>query len=299
MILADKDLIDEHGELQMAALSSLARNDPAAAKAYIDSEEMEDWQRGQMHMALAVRAFANDPQEGIDLLREIYADDDASMYTPFESMSILLSDENARSAVWQALETEQDAEFAEKLGASLVLAEFTQGGVEAARAALDRVPFDDEEVREDFVSEVIEGIGSTHPAEAIDWTLDAVSADMQADTVSGIIRDWAHRDFNAAGAYLGEMEPSTMRDVAARDFATAIVRQDPEAAATWANDIGDEESRQATLRTVLRQWNARDTEAAGEWISRNGISADFLTEPEPVPEGAIPTELNRAIELVE
>ena len=90
--------------------------------------------------------------------------------------------------------------------------------------------------------------------------------------------EWTEQDAGAVATYLDQMEAGDARDAAITGFANEHVRDDPNAAATWAAAIGDEETRFETLQQVGSRWYREDPEQATNWMIDNSISAQQQQE---------------------
>jgi len=84
----------------------------------------------------------------------------------------------------------------------------------------------------------------------------------QANSIPDIVGNWAERDFNAAGAWLGTMEASPAKDAAIQRFVQTVVEVDPQSAAVWAGSIEGERAKAVSLVHASEQWLAKDRPAA-------------------------------------
>ena len=90
----------------------------------------------------------------------------------------------------------------------------------------------------------------THTADRADWLIGQSSPDHLHGNISTLVRAWATRDFNDAGRWLENLEPSPLRDTAVGQFARTVAPADPEAARAWAETISDAEARGKVLAEI-------------------------------------------------
>jgi len=83
---------------------------------------------------------------------------------------------------------------------------------------------------------------------------------------SGLMSVWAESDSIAASEWLSQMPVGAQRDAAVWGFSESIQRFEPEAAAAWANAIGDPKRRAERLQATLREWSTTRPDEAFEWV---------------------------------
>ena len=88
------------------------------------------------------------------------------------------------------------------------------------------------------------------PKNAADWWLSYSDHENREQVYSEIIGAWAKSAPNEAGIWLGQQPQNRQLDLARATFARAVLEQDPESAAAWANAIEDEHVRLAVLREM-------------------------------------------------
>jgi hypothetical protein len=108
---------------------------------------------------------------------------------------------------------------------------------------------------------------------------EVMPADQYSQTVAIAVRRWTERDFNAAGTFIGEMEPGMVRDQSVQAFAETVVWMEPESAAAWAEKIEDPAIRQKAYQAVGRVWTRKNPDAARQWMERQGIQAPDAATP--------------------
>lgn len=119
-----------------------------------------------------------------------------------------------------------------------------------------------------------DGISKTDPAQAVDWLMEVSEGGDRSYAVAETIEDWADKDPNAAGTWLGQQELTPEMDPAVSAFAREITRDDPESALAWSSIISDDRRRTETMARVGRDWFRRDKAAATQWVEQNEIDPD-------------------------
>jgi hypothetical protein len=69
------------------------------------------------------------------------------------------------------------------------------------------------------------------------------------------------------------MPPSAGRDYAINGFITPIAKEDPQAAVTWAAQIGNAGLRESATLRAGQNYFAQDPAAAQAWLPTSGLSA--------------------------
>ena len=122
-----------------------------------------------------------------------------------------------------------------------------------------------------FITSAVTRKFDDQTAERADWMIERSSPEKVNDNVRQLMSLWTSNDFNGAAAWLQKLEPSTVRDVAVETFANKVVHREPESAIDWALTISDERKREATVIHLGRIWKSRDADAAGAYLSGQGI----------------------------
>ena len=100
----------------------------------------------------------------------------------------------------------------------------------------------------------------------------------QVAGLTSVFGDWEDRDPLAASEYLLSMPQSAKRDSAISGFSRGYAWQDPEAAITWAQDIGDPQLRQETLTRAGQAYMRRQPDSALVWLEGSGLPADAMKQ---------------------
>jgi hypothetical protein len=74
------------------------------------------------------------------------------------------------------------------------------------------------------------------------------------------VKEWAPREPNECGKWLGSLEPGPQLDRAMAAFAHTVAAKDPESAKAWAERITDAGMRAESLATLERGGRGRSSE---------------------------------------
>ena len=100
------------------------------------------------------------------------------------------------------------------------------------------------------------------PVAAADWLMSRADETSHSEHLAHIVEQWAMRQPNAAGKWLAGQELDARADLAIYRFSHAVVRDDPESAYEWAQQIGDDKMRHSAIQNVMRYWERFDPVAA-------------------------------------
>jgi len=103
-----------------------------------------------------------------------------------------------------------------------------------------------------ILSEVAIAWGSDQPEETLEWIAGLPAGEARAGALETIFQRWTLRDPELASTHLTRMAEGPAKDLAISALAKAIYRDDPEAAALWAETITDEELRERTNGLLSR-----------------------------------------------
>ncbi|MGI9242844.1 MAG: hypothetical protein ACR2RV_18750 [Verrucomicrobiales bacterium] len=146
--------------------------------------------------------------------------------------------------IWHAAQTESDTKIRRVLLDGVITAEQHQRGVAGLRSALSGWPVEE---RQQILNGLGDKIVGAETGKIIEWMLDDLPESEQQTAVSSAVRQWTKRDFNAVGTWLGEQQPSGMRDYAIQTFVANVSDLDPDAALAWAREISDDGLRAKAL----------------------------------------------------
>ena len=260
-------------EIRNALLGQLARRDPAGALEWIKNSDFSRDEKSEFKAMIAVRVLRNNVSEGLKFIRETGSENDGGRGDIREVMMRIPMPPERIPELMTALEDEANADMRSELVGMVLQSTALGGDISEVRKAADQIELTPTELS-NFFNRGFSDILMSDPDAAMAWMTEAQDAEWQLRTVPSAIAGWAREDFNAAGEYLGKMEPSRVKDQSIREFAQTITRVDPEAAAAWAMQIGQKPLRDSTVRYVASQWRGKDNERAERWLTENGYDAN-------------------------
>ncbi len=117
--------------------------------------------------------------------------------------------------------------------------------------------------------------GEADPAAALQWATALPEGTGRDGAIGNVVRQWAGADQHAAAAFVNTLPLGSTRDRAARQFATAIVNEDPAGAAMWAASIGDAKQRESSLTNIIRTWKQSNSAAAEAWVNASKMPDEW------------------------
>jgi hypothetical protein len=116
------------------------------------------------------------------------------------------------------------------------------------------------------------------PRTAAEWVLSQPDNEAQRRAVRDVVRNWTQKDEAAASQWLVEQAPGPAKDSGIVALSNAVISDDPEASAIWANTIGDPTLRKVQVQAVVRKWAAEDRDAAMNWLRGANVSEGLKTD---------------------
>ena len=127
------------------------------------------------------------------------------------------------------------------------------------------------EVRDDYLLGVLTEQAIKQPAKTAEIATRYFQDDGNlARVYRHLGESWAGKDEHAAAQWLAGLPESAARDQAVSSFSKKLFTMDAERAIQWASSISDEQERVKRVENLLKQWQARDPDAAKTWLERNG-----------------------------
>ena len=194
---------------------------------------------------------------------------DETRYQAMEGLTLLVRDSARKAALHRAIGEEKNESFQRDLGRSLITAAMRNQGFEEARRSLSELPLSATQ-RSRVMSDLTAQGLQQNPEEMLEWICSYAMTSGHSNILPQAIQQWAERDYNAAGEWLGSRESSPDRDHAVQAYTSAVSRIDPDAALVWTNEIYDTAKREETQRNLIRQWAVEDKLAATAWLERQG-----------------------------
>jgi hypothetical protein len=88
------------------------------------------------------------------------------------------------------------------------------------------------------------------PRAATEWAAARLPEGERAALVTSAVQDWAPREPNECGRWLGELEPGPQTDQAVAVFARTVAAKDPDSARAWADRITDPHLKAEALQAL-------------------------------------------------
>ena len=85
------------------------------------------------------------------------------------------------------------------------------------------------------------------------------------------ISGWTNNDYRAAGAWITAAADGPVKNSSIRGYAETVSQYEPETAVQWAETLPKGTERDATLKTILKNWAKKDSEAAATFAQKYGI----------------------------
>jgi len=246
------------------ALGNLTKRNPGAALDWLEKADLEELANAQLRKVVLSQVLRDDFEAGLALLRA----DSENMTQALATLSETPFPEKSIGQAVVSMRREENAELIPAIVSMIINSVGLRRGVAGAREAAETYQLPEAEVAK-FLMETSRSFGTNEAGTTIGWMLDVQTSDQQQHAVPRLIGMWARNDFNAAGKFLGNMEPSATRDLSIEKFSEIVAALDPEAAATWALEIENQELRQEALEGVVQRWRTSAPSAADAWLREN------------------------------
>ncbi len=283
----------EREQLIQAVAGGYARLDPEAAITWVRQLEPPS-QSAQMAVWMALAS--SDPDRAVDLMLESAsvsggAGQNVDIMMMTSVVASQLGSDPARAAMFadRLLESDadtgrralsnlmsnwarrdEDAAFqwmldnADRVDASLignVAGAYARNDVAAAVARVDQVPLS---MRAAWITQVA-GVYAGYDLDgALNWVAGYQGQDGYSTALRQIISRAAQDDPRMAGQVLVQA-PADVQRGATSQVASSWARQDPSAAASWAQNLADSQLRTQAVAAVVSQWGASQPEVAKRW----------------------------------
>ncbi len=259
-----------------SSLRQWARQDPAAALAWVKANEKEHPEIADEDARRNIIAGAalTDPALALQLMGEIKLDDpEAAIAAVVETAD----GPDKRTAVINALRDH------------LADLSATVDGKEAMTEALESMGRDLSNEDFDCVTAWMQDAAMT-PAEAaafagglswfntredtgkwIDWMARNLPEKEARDGADTLIGQWTQEDYLAAGNWLAAAPEGSAKDAAVATYATTVAEYEPHVAVQWALRLPEGEERKTTLESIYREWPERDAAAREVFAKEYGV----------------------------
>jgi len=261
-------------EARDAVLGALATQDPQSALAWLKNSSLNELDRERAVGVMALRIMREDIENGLKLLRE------SGMRSQMNLLSIgaLPATAERLPELVAAMRNPENADFRRHLLNLTMTAAMSDGGVDRARQRVEELGITNREVSEYLTTTGHSFVNDSGANQVFNWMREVLSADEWGQAFPNAIAQWAQRDYNAAGEWLGQQESSPEKDRAVQSFVQTVSPVDPQSAVIWAESIKGEKARAASIVYAAEQWLAKDQPAAEKWLAEKAINLTALRE---------------------
>ena len=103
------------------------------------------------------------------------------------------------------------------------------------------------------------------------WICDHSAADGGDKTVRNFMEGWARNDYRAAAEWIKAAPESPAKNSSIRAYAELVSEYEPETAVQWAETLPAGSDRDATLKSIRKNWAKKDAEGAAAFALKYGI----------------------------
>jgi hypothetical protein len=249
--------------LLRSALKGWGTTDPEAAAKWAQSETVMD--QAQAINALLQGAIQS-PDKAIGVTAALIQNDPGRA-TEFGGDLI--------SALTEAGQFDRAANFAANSAPNsredLMLPAYSRWAEFQPQAAIaSAMQIVDAGVREAALNAIIVGWSPSDPKGMVEYAQNNLPAGQQNTALQNAIGFWADSDPVAAATWINQNNPGPQTDTGVAEIALSPqLTQNPELAATWAENIFNPQLRLETLTTVIEKWTAVDRTSAENYIKNS------------------------------
>ena len=273
------DLLDNDAmrhQAVVSSLSSLAKQDPAAALAWLKkyAAKNPDIPDDELKQGILVSAAEKDPRLAFKLMAEMQMTDPSSAV---QSLIHACDTPQQRTAILNALREhlaslpvgeERDSLFQESLetmGRSLTNEKFDS--VSAWLSSAKLTPSE--------TTQFAAGLSYFNTKEDtgrwIDWIGSHLPKDAVRENVDNLIGQWTQQDYLAAGKWLAAAPAGEAKNAAVSTYAVTVAEYEPQTAVQWALTLPAGDDRKSTLESIYQNWPKKDAPAAAAFAHQYGI----------------------------
>ena len=249
--------------LLRSALKGWGTADPEAAAKWAQSETVMD--HAQAINALLQGAIQS-PDKAISVTAALIQND-PSRASEFGGDLI--------SALTEAGQFDRAANFAANSPANsredLMLPAYSRWAEFQPQAAIaSAMQITDPGLRDTALNAIVVGWSPTDPKGMVEFAQNNLPAGQQSFALSSAIGFWADSDPIAAATWINQSNPGAESDTGVAEIALSpLLAQNPELAASWAENIFNPQLRLETLTSVIEKWKAASLSGAENYVENS------------------------------
>lgn len=270
---------DMRGQVIGDALISMARNDPKEAIRWLGSEShrFDDSISGQTRRVVLYHIAARDPVMAFQSIRDLgLQEDDKSVASIVRAARTAEERDRMLGALrgyLQGISGEKQRNEAMAGGYDAFADQFVAAGTSEAQRWIDGAHLDGPEL-DALTAGMLGKLKGETAGEWIGWLERNVPVARSEAEIGKLFGSWVEADHMAAGKWLHEASPGTMKEVAVQAYAQKVAKYDAETAAQWAETLPAGARRDQTIRKVYEDWPKEapgDVSAAADFAKRHGL----------------------------
>ncbi|MBK1882262.1 hypothetical protein JIN85_07540 [Luteolibacter pohnpeiensis] len=258
------------------ALSLLAREDPLAAKKWLDQhgKEFSDAANSDTQISILTGSAKNNPVLAFQMLKDLDPD---QMSRGAAMLAQTATTNEERTALLQAMRSElgnldSDEQRQQVKGSfiSSLTASLARGDFESSTAWLDEANFSQEENA--LIAGGMQYANTLQSSgEWIAWMSDHMPSEQLAGSVNNLVSEWTRNDYQSAGKWLQQAPDDAAKAPAVQAYARSVAPYEPEIAEQWALTLPASETRDQTLQMIRSQWPESDPDGKAAFEKRHGL----------------------------
>jgi hypothetical protein len=251
-----------------AAVSSWAEQDGPAVLGWIDSSAPSEL-RAELFRTAINSWSVREPDRALDHLLGLAADSNVNsvLVGPFQHLA--LSDPDAAVQKLAGLPAERiTQDLVESIGQNAAMSFGLAGGKDMGRAQslADLLP--EGKTRNAFLAGLVKFGAANNVEFALNVLPQLPEGRIRDTTVTFLAGVWAKQDAVRAGEWINTLPPTRSRDMAAAEYANTVLALDPLRAARWIESVGDPEVRSMWIDFFYQRWREMDSGTAQAWLGQ-------------------------------
>jgi hypothetical protein len=245
-------------EAQLSALSSVASQDPLLALELLDQDAAAGIDRDMMWSMVSSSVAREHPEMLPQFAEKLLSRGDLAATNALGNLLMRWTSEDPDAALDWVLSRRQglDPSILSTVGRQLATRD-----PQTAASYVDRLPLS---LRDEWIASIAAPYARYDPEGALTWIARYQGQPGYEQAFRQVVQQSAQADPRAAAAMLSQASPDVVRGAAAA-VTSSWSRQDPRAAAQWAEDLSDPRARAAARRGAVSGWATSDVDGAERW----------------------------------